>query len=80
MNEVVGRTIEAAEPSFDDWVAKARLPCDERQKRLLQKMGEFYGVHGAHGNSLILRAILSREPRTLRRGIEELAARSGAAA
>ena len=80
MSKALGQKIEAAEPPFHDWVEKARLPYDERQKQMLQKMFESYDAHGISGNSLTLRAILEREPRALRQFIEELAARSRAAA
>lgn len=72
MSDVLDRSIQAAEPSFEEWAAKARSPYDQAQMQLL-KMYEFYGAHGAPGNSLTLRAILGRGPRTLRNYIEELA-------
>jgi uncharacterized protein YbjT (DUF2867 family) len=74
MSEVLGRRIEAGEPSFEDWAASAKLPYDDRQKQLLKKVHAHYTEHGSGGNSLVLRAILGREPRSLRRFIEELAA------
>lgn len=80
MSEVLGRKIEAAEPTFDDWFAQARLSYDDHQKRLLQKMFEHYDEHGLPGNSLQLRTILGRNPRTLRQFVEELASRRRAAA
>jgi uncharacterized protein YbjT (DUF2867 family) len=80
MSEALGRKIEAGEPSFEDWAAKAQLPYDERQKQMLQRMFEHYDKHGIRGNSETLRAILGREPRTLRQFIGELAANSRAAA
>jgi uncharacterized protein YbjT (DUF2867 family) len=80
ISEVLGRKIEAGEPSFDDWVAKAQLPMDERQKTLLKRMFDSYDKYGLRGNGLVLRAILGREPRTLRQFVQELAARSKKAA
>lgn len=74
MSEVLGRSIAAAEPSFAEWATAARLPYDDRQKKLLANVFRSYAEHGSAGNSLTLRAILGREPRTLRRYIEELAA------
>jgi uncharacterized protein YbjT (DUF2867 family) len=76
MSDVLGRRIEAAQPSFEDWAAKAKLPYDDRQKGLLKRMYDFYGRHGSGGNSLTLRAILGRQPRTLQAYVEELAAGS----
>lgn len=73
MSEVVGRHVESAEVTFNSWASKAGVPNDDRQKQLLKSMYDFYGTHGAYGNSLTLRAILGREPRTLRGYVEELA-------
>lgn len=39
----------------------------------MQSMFEWYDLHGLVGNSLILRSILGREPRTLRAYLKELA-------
>jgi uncharacterized protein YbjT (DUF2867 family) len=77
MSEVLGRAIKAGEPSFDAWAAKTPLPYDEHQKQLLAKMYDYYGKHSSLGNSLTLRAILGREPRSLKQFIEELAGKSG---
>lgn len=71
MSDALGRAIQAAEPTFEEWAAKARPPHDQMQP--LKKMYEFYGAQGAPGNSLTLRAILGRGPRTLRDYIAELA-------
>jgi uncharacterized protein YbjT (DUF2867 family) len=76
MREVLGTKVEAAEPSFEEWAATGNLPCDERQKRLLRKMYEYYGKHGASGNSLTLHSILGREPRTLHQYVLGLAAQA----
>lgn len=73
ISEVLGRRIESAESTFGNWASKAGLPNDDRQKIMLKSMYDFYGTHGAYGNGLTLRAILGREPRTLREYIEELA-------
>jgi len=45
----------------------------------LQRMFEWYDERGLKGNALTLRAILGREPRTLRQFFEELAAPDAAA-
>lgn len=73
ISEVLGRRIEPAESTFGSWTSKAGLPNDDRQKLLLKSMYDYFGTHGAYGNSLTLRAILGREPRTLRGFFEELA-------
>ena len=73
MSEVLGRYIEPADSTFDSWASKAGVPNDDRQRLLLKSMYDYYGMHDAYGNSLTLRMILGREPRTLRGYIEELA-------
>jgi uncharacterized protein YbjT (DUF2867 family) len=70
MSDVLGRRIEAVEVRFEDWAA--RLPLNERQKEFLAKIYASYAAYGSGGNSLTLRAVLGREPRSLRQFIEEL--------
>jgi uncharacterized protein YbjT (DUF2867 family) len=72
-SDVLGRPIAATEPSFDEWAARANLPYDDAQQQVLRQVHAHYAAHGSPGNSLILRAVLGREPRSLRRFIEELA-------
>jgi uncharacterized protein YbjT (DUF2867 family) len=75
MSDVLGRHIAAGRvgapsgASAGDGVANAS-PMD--------KMFAWYDKHGLLGNALILRAILGREPRTLKAYIEELAASASA--
>jgi uncharacterized protein YbjT (DUF2867 family) len=71
MSEVLGRPIVPSEAPFDEWAA--HLPLDPDQKDLLAKVFETYAVSGSGGNSLVLRAVLGREPRSLRQYIENLA-------
>lgn len=73
MSDVLRRPITATEPDFDEWATKADLPYDEGQIHVLRQIHAHYAAHGSLGNSLTLRAILGREPRTLRAFIEELA-------
>ena len=74
MGEVLGRRIEAAAPGFDAWIAQASLPYNDHQKAELAAMYAFYDRHGLVGNVLTLRAILGREPRSLRQFFVDLAA------
>lgn len=74
----LGRLIEARQMGFDEWAAAARLPLDAYQLRLLAKVHEHYAAHGLAGNALTLRAILGREPRSMRQYIGELAAATAA--
>ena len=80
MGEALGRRIEAAAPSFDEWRTKAKIPQDEDQIAGLKAMYDWYDAHNLLGNALTLRAILGREPRTLRAYFRELAAETQAAA
>ena len=77
MGEVLGGKVEAATPSFDEWVKKANVPHDESQMAELKAMYDWYDAHSLLGNPLTLRAILGREPRTLRAFFEELTEKSG---
>lgn len=70
MSAALGRRIEAAEARFEDWAM--HLPLDAGQKAALADMFAAYADHGSGGNSLVLRALLGREPRSMRRYVEEL--------
>jgi uncharacterized protein YbjT (DUF2867 family) len=78
--EATGRPIEAAEARFADWSAQARTPYDPAQLAMLEKVHEHYAAQGLRGNSLTLRALLGRAPRSLRDYIHELAATAAATA
>ena len=73
MSEALGRTIEAVAVPFDDWAQAAHLPAGPVRDGLKIMDADYdeYGFPG--GNALVLRAILGREPRTLRAYFEELA-------
>jgi uncharacterized protein YbjT (DUF2867 family) len=60
MGEVLGQKIEAAK-------------IHPKEPSPMQSMFDWYDLHGLLGNSLTLRAILGREPRSLRAYLEELA-------
>lgn len=77
MSEALGRAIQPKEPAFDDWAQMARIP-EGPVREGLRRMYVHYDQHGLPGgNALVLRAILDREPRTLRDFIFELAGRPG---
>ena len=65
---------------IDKWAANARLPYSDRQMQLLAKVHGHYAKYGLGGNSLTLRAVLGREPRSLRCFIRELAQQTAHAA
>ena len=73
MSEVLGKPIKPLENTFDAWVATAHVlegPYRDGMQRMFADYDQF-GFPG--GNALILRAILGREPRTLRAFLEEQA-------
>ena len=72
LSEVSGRDIRAVRLQSEKAPAGGK-PEDE-QRAMLQKMFDWYDHHPLVGNALTLRAILNREPRTLRTYFEELAA------
>jgi uncharacterized protein YbjT (DUF2867 family) len=80
MSEALGRTIAAGVLPFDDWAHMAQIPDGPLRDglRLMYADYDQYGFPG--GNALVLRAILGREPRTLRQYIHELANREEKAA
>jgi uncharacterized protein YbjT (DUF2867 family) len=73
MSEVLGRTVTAEEPTFDDWAAMAHIP-EGPLREGLKSMYTNYDRHGfPGGNGLVLRTILGREPRLIGSYIAELA-------
>ncbi len=76
MSDALGRPIEASEMPFEAWAQAAHLPDGPVHDgmKIMDADYDRYGFPG--GNALVLRAILGREPRTLRAYVEELA-RSG---
>lgn len=72
MSEALGHTIEAGEPAFEEWVQTAQIP-DGVIRESLERMYANYDRYGfPGGNSLVLQAILGREPRSLKQYIYEL--------
>lgn len=75
MGEVLGREIKADAVPFEEWAEKAGIPHEGPIRSGLKQMNDWYDAHGLLGNPLTLRAILGREPRTLRAYFEELASK-----
>jgi uncharacterized protein YbjT (DUF2867 family) len=73
MSQVLGRPIKAEriDPKMAAAGAGPGAPA-------LEKMFDWYDQRGLLGNALTLRAVLGREPRTLRAYLEELSANRGA--
>jgi uncharacterized protein YbjT (DUF2867 family) len=80
ISEVLDVKVEAGEVVFDEWAEKARIPEGPMRDGLKRMYADYnqYGFHG--GNSLVLKAVLGREPRTLRDFFRELASRQVKAA
>jgi hypothetical protein len=75
MSSASGKEIQATEPPFDEWAETISLP-EGFVREGLKAMYQEYDKHGfSGGNSLVLRTILGRQPRTLHEFICELAAR-----
>jgi hypothetical protein len=72
--------VEPCDPFFEDWADKSHIPAGpvrDGLKRMYIDYNE-YGFPG--GNSLVLEAILGREPRSLEQFFQELSGRERAAA
>jgi hypothetical protein len=67
MGEVLGMTVRPI---------KVEIPAQARLPPKLTRMFAWYDEHALLGNSTTLRAILGREPRTLRSFFEELNAQA----
>lgn len=80
ISEVLGRRIEAGELPLDEWAQTSAIP-DRHVREGLKCMYAHYDQYGfPGGNSLVLRTILGREPRTLKQFLHELTARGQKAA
>ncbi|MEN5065885.1 NmrA/HSCARG family protein [Achromobacter aegrifaciens] len=77
--EELGSPVTALEPGFNAWAQDARLPYGEQQLLLLSKVFDHYRACGLGGNSLVLKAALGRDPRSLREYVKDLVAEKQAA-
>ncbi len=76
MSDVLGKTVKAVDLDSSK-MAQAAGPEAGAQ---ISRMFDYYGRHGVLGSALALRAILGREPRTLRDYLLELSTRTHAVA
>jgi uncharacterized protein YbjT (DUF2867 family) len=76
MSQVLELHIEAGEVSFDIWADMARIPEGPVRLGLKRMYADFnqYGFRG--GNPMVLKALLGREPRTLKQFFREMMLRS----
>ena len=69
MSEVLNRPVQAGATS----ISQAPIPAGSFRDGMLAMMSSYDRYGFAGGNALVLRAMLGREPRTLRQYVEELA-------
>jgi len=72
MSEVLGRDIKAGEPSFAEWEEESKAKFTSEQREAMKKIFTYYSHSPMGGNSLVLEAILKREPIGIRSYIESL--------
>jgi uncharacterized protein YbjT (DUF2867 family) len=72
ISDALGQTVEAGEISPEKWAQQAQIPAGPMREGLIAMNKEYdrYGFSG--GNALVLKAILGREPRTVKQFIQEL--------
>lgn len=74
LSEVMGRPVESADISVEDWLARAGIG-DPYEREARTRMFDYYDRHGFRcGNSLVLRSILGRQPTSYRAFLERTAA------
>ena len=73
ISEILGTKIETGNIVPAQPADEAKTNNNDIEKQVMKPMIDWYNMHGLVGNSLILRAILNREPRTLRAYFKELA-------
>jgi uncharacterized protein YbjT (DUF2867 family) len=80
MSVALERSIVAEEVPFEQWADARRIPPGPLREGLRRMFAEYdrFGVAG--GNALVARAVLGREPRTVKSYVEELAERRAMAA
>jgi uncharacterized protein YbjT (DUF2867 family) len=66
LGDVLRRPIEAVKQSQNEAASAPDDPAESAQGAALKRMFDWYDHHALLGNALTLRAILGREPRTLR--------------
>ncbi len=76
MGQALGRTVTAVNLPFAEWAEKAHVPKGILRDGLERMYADYdqFGFPG--GNALTLRAVLGREPRSMREYLQELAATS----
>jgi uncharacterized protein YbjT (DUF2867 family) len=72
IGDALGQNVEAGEISPEKWAQQVQIPAGPLRDGLIAMNKEYdrYGFSG--GNALVLKAILGREPRTVKQFIQEL--------
>jgi uncharacterized protein YbjT (DUF2867 family) len=72
ISEALGENIQAGEISPENWAQQVKMPAGPLREGLMAMNKDYdrYGFSG--GNALVLKAILGREPKTVRQFIQEL--------
>ena len=78
MSEVTGGTVKPIEVTFEEWARKAGVPEGSFRDGMRAMYADYAQFGFPGGNALVLRAILGREPRTLKEYLTGLAERDTA--
>jgi len=75
ISEAIGKNVVAEDIPTEQWAQQVKIPPGEMREGIIAMTKEYdrYGLSG--GNSLMLKTILKREPKTVTQFINELAAR-----
>ena len=72
MSGVLERPVRAEAIDIDTWLTRNNLPQDDYSRNARAAMYGYYDTHGLVGNTLTLKAILEREPLSLRQFFADL--------
>ncbi len=72
-SRALGRPVAAREADLDRWTAQLPASMTAPQREMLRKINEHYAAHGLRANTLVLRSVLGRAPRSMEAFVRELA-------
>ncbi|CAM4077770.1 NAD(P)H azoreductase [Bordetella pseudohinzii] len=73
MSQFLGRSVRAGVQDVGSWAEQARLRYDPQQQAQMRRVFDYFDRQGLQGNAITLRAVLGREPRSLRDFVAEMA-------
>ncbi|MCJ9712459.1 hypothetical protein LWS69_25815, partial [Bordetella hinzii] len=73
MSQFLGRNVRAGVQDVGSWAEQARLRYDPQQQAQMRRVFDYFDRQGLQGNAITLRAVLGREPRSLRDFLAEMA-------